>query len=246
MEGEALLSTTFPWDLFLALARDLPRGQRSLIDDCRDMVSRIRPAPVITGEDNIPLHGPVIVASNHYQRRGLWIGWSGALVTVTVHDRRTDTVPIHWLVTGGLRLRQSRGEGAEVPLSGFVFRAVARAYGMTSLPLSSSVQRATAVRAWLRALDRGEALGFFPEGLAGRSDGLRRPEPGVAHLARIFAALGVPVLPVAVFEEQRRLQARFGPPLWGASSDDTMQAIARLLPQSLRGPYREEVHGQVE
>lgn len=243
MEGERPLSTAFPWDLLLALARDLPRRRRSLRADCAEMVSRLQPPPLITGTHHVPRTGPLVVAANHYQRRGLWIGWAAAAVTLTLARSREQEVPVHWLVTGGIRLLQSRGAGPEIPLSGSIFRAVARTYGMTSLPLGDTTSRAMAVRRWLRELESGEVLGLFPEGLAGRSDGLSRPEPGFAHLNRLLARLSVPILPVAVFENDGRMCARFGPAFPAASADETMQSIAALLPPDLQGSYRDEFRG---
>jgi hypothetical protein len=117
---------------------------------------------------------------------------------------------------------------------------------MTALPLTGPKRRAASISSWLRQLESGEVLGLFPEGLVGRSDALRRPDPGFERLSRILASRNVAVLPVAVFEEGGCLHVRFGPSFPASSSIETMQAIARLLPPSLRGPYGDVVHGTVE
>lgn len=228
---------SFPWDIGFALARDVPRGHRSLVGDCADMVSRVDPAPVIIGAERIPESGPIVIAANHYQRRGLWIGWPGAVITVSVAQRRPNARPVNWLVTGGVRLWQARRRGPEIPFTAYFIRRMAHTYGMTALPLSGASSRAAVLREWLRCLDTGDAIGLFPEGLAGSSAGLCRPEAGFTQLSRIFQRRGARILPVALFEEDRVLQVRFGCPFFAASQDDTMEAIASLLPPSQRGPF---------
>lgn len=236
---------SFPWDLGLALVRDVPRGRRSLVQDCTAMASRLTPTPIITGTGHIPAEGPVVVAANHYQHRGLWIGWPGAVVTVAISDRRKDQSGVNWLVTGGLRLGQSRQRGPEIPIAGYLFRRMARTYGITALPLSGSSRRAAALRSWLRGLDNGSVLGVFPEGLAGTSRELRRPEPGFERLSRILAQRGATMLPAAIHEEDGRLRILFGAAFPAGSSDDTMKAIAALLPRPQRGPFG-DAHGTLE
>jgi hypothetical protein len=239
-----MLRYPFPWRLLLDVARDLPGGRRSLADDARLLVSRMRPPPVVTDTGFIPLDGPVIFAANHYQRRGLWIGWAGAAMTLAVAEQRDHEHPIHWLVTGGLRLWQPRDLGPELPFSRSVLGSVARLYGMNALPLSGSAARAGAIRSWIRQAERGHALGFFPEGLAGRSEGLRPPPEAVAALCDLLFQRRLPIVPVGVFEQRGGLHVRFGPPISqktgaipGASGDTVMRGLAALIPPELGGPY---------
>ena len=232
----------FPWDLFLELVRDVPRGRRSLARDSTEMTSRITPVPAVTGAELIPRCGSFVVAANHCQRRGLWIGWPGAVVTAAIASQRSDGHAVNWLVTGGLRLWQPGQRGPEIPITGYLFRRMARTYGITALPLTGSARRAAALRSWLRGLDRGEALGLFPEGLSGRSGELHPPEPGFDGLSHLLARRVATILPVASFEEGGKLHVRFGAPFPAASSEDTMKAIAALLPLSQRGLFG-QVHG---
>jgi hypothetical protein len=231
----------FPWDLFFVLARDLPAGRRSLVEDCTTMVTRIWPAPVVSGVEHVPSDGPVAVAANHYQRRGLWIAWPGAVITWAVAQRRGPSPPLHWLVTGGLRWFQWADRGAEVPCTRSLLRAVARTYDMASLPLSGPRERAAALRDWIRRAEKGGAIGIFPEGLAGGSHGLRQPQPGFDALCRVLIAKSIPVLPVGIFEQQDALQVRFGAcsqlHLHCGDGDRVMERIAALLPADRRGVY---------
>lgn len=235
----------FPWDLFFALARDLPSGRRSLAADAALMVSRIDPPPVVSGSEHIPKQGPVLIAANHYQRHGLWIGWPGVVITCAMTQRRWCDPAIHWLTVGGLRLWQTRGTGPTIPCTPSLLRAVARIYGMSALPPSDGPARAAALLGWIRRAEEGGALGVFPEGLLGRSHGLRQPDPAFASLYRLLAARGVPAVPVGIFERDGVLQILFGPCLSPVAlpqeqaADHVMRAIADLLPAELRGPYGE-------
>lgn len=236
----------FPWDLFVAVSRAIPGGRRSLRSDSELMVSRIRPQPVVVGAEHIPPAGPLLIAANHYQRRGLWIAWPGAVVTLAVAERRGQDPPVHWLATAGLRLLQWRGGGPEIPFSRALFRRVAGLYSMAGLPVSGSAGRAAALRTWLHWVEQDEVIGIFPEGLAGRSDGLCEPEPGFTTIARLLAVRRVPVLPVAIHERSDTLHVEFGHPLVRAQEGEIMGAIAALLPAPLRGPYAGlELHGPV-
>lgn len=232
----------FPWDLFFALTRDLPGGGRSLGADSALMVSRIEPAPVVRDIQHAPATGPLMLAANHYQRRGLWIGWPGAVITYAMTGHRGADPAVHWLVTGSLRLFQWRGSGPEVPGSALIFRRVAGLYGMTALPLAAGPGRTRALLHWIRSAESGGTLGVFPEGLRGRSDGLGPPDPGFAELARVIGRKGIPIVPVGIFETDGVLQIRFGPRVEGGG-ESVMRGIASLLPPVLQGSYT--CHGSV-
>jgi len=94
------------------------------------VVNCTSPAPVVGGIEHILREGPLIIACNHYQRRGLWVGWPGSVATLAIAEQRGNDPPIHWLATGGLRVFQWRGDGPAIPLSGVLFRRVAGIYGM--------------------------------------------------------------------------------------------------------------------
>lgn len=238
MERASLLMARypFPWDLILPVGSSILRGERSLLEDCADVVRRIEPLPIVRGAAHIPMEGPVMIVANHYQRRGLWIGWTGAAITVAVGSRRSGTTPVHWLTTGGIQMLQGSRRGPEIPLARSLLRRVAAMYSLTALPLSGGTERAAAIRAWVRWLELGEVVGIFPEGLAGRSDHLRRPEPGFAALLDLVQRAGATIIPVGVHEAAGRLAVDFGPPASGGH-EQVMSQIASLLPAPMRGPY---------
>lgn len=236
--SQSIVIYPFPWQEFLSLSRDLVSDRRrDLGRDATSMWARASAIPIVEGESNIPAHGRVLIAANHYQRRGLWIAWAGALITQAVAHRRNGVAPC-WLVTGELRLLQWRNTGPCVPGTRRLFRRVAKVYDMEAVPPCDSTASALAIRRWLDRAGRGHALGLFPEGVLGRSTGLRQPQAGVDRLLRRLRALDVPLVPIGIFESQGHLMVRFGRlQILDGSATGLMQAIAAQLPAEMRGQY---------
>lgn len=226
----------FPWDLVIPVGIGLFKGNRSFGLDCADLVGRIVPPPLITGMEQIPIDGPVMVVANHFQRPGLWIGWAGAVLSVAIGQRRGADPAVHWLTTGSIQILQRSHRGPEIPLTRGFLRRVARLYSMAALPLGDRAERAAVLRSWLCWLRCGEVIGIFPEGLAGTSEHLRPPEPGFEVLLRVAKRAGATVVPVGIHETGGRMVVAFGPPVAGGA-DLVMREIARLLPASMHGPY---------
>jgi hypothetical protein len=224
----------FPWVTFAKLSVDIAaRRQRSALEDGASMWSRAGVMPELCGLDNIPTDGPVVIAANHYERRGLWIAWPAALINSGVAQRR-DGVP-HWLSTGELRLFQWRNQGPIVPGSRRILAAVASTYGMVPLPLVDRHGRAAALHRWVRYLKDGRAVGIFPEGLRGRSDQLGPPQEGIDQLLQLLRRLQVPVIPVGVSETEHSMVASFGQQCSAdGSAGALMEAIATQLPGNMR------------
>lgn len=143
----------------------------------------------------------------------------------------------------------------DAPILGHILRAM----GVLRVDVTRPDPAAT-----VAAMQYGRAgylLGIFPEGMVSGRSGLLPARPGVAYLA---AKLGLPVLPVAMWGVDafnrpidvyvRRLRpvihVRVGTPqavctpiddrgATRAAADAIMRLIARQLPVSLRGVYRE-------
>jgi 1-acyl-sn-glycerol-3-phosphate acyltransferase len=186
----------------------------------------------VEGMSQIPATGPVIIAANHI------CGWDAA-VLLRITERRTVMLAVD-------ELRRNRlGDWALQQIWGAIFAR--RGEGDRV-----ALERALAV---LRA---GGMIGLGPEGLRSRG-GLRRGLTGVAQLSH---RSGAPVVPVAVFGQERispvgffrraPVSVRIGEPipaLHGEATTQTLRAytdrvmveIARMLPRAYRGFYASAV-----
>lgn len=108
----------------------------------------------------------------------------------------------------------------------------------------------------LAVLEAGGLVAVAPEGRVSKTGALQRGRNGVARLA---VASHAPVLPVAIWGQERATESwrrarrapvdvRFGEPLYfderdtpAAVTKRVMFEIARLLPHEYRGVYAEEV-----
>lgn len=223
----------FPWREFAGLTADLAaRRDRSAVDDSASLWRRPGLSSHMLCTDHIPQHGPVVIASNHYQRRGAWIIWGASLITLAVANERHGQGPA-WLVTGELQLDQTHNRGPIIPGSESLLNRVSEVYGFISLPVLDRFRRARAIRKLLSVLDAGGVVALFPEGLRGTGGSLQEPEAGFDGLVRHLARREVPIVPVAIYEEGLALCLRFGCRLDGVSDgDDVMEAIRILLPPS--------------
>jgi len=186
------------------------------------------------GQENIPLTGGCILATNHLSRLD-----SAVLFTITARDDLTALVTtkykayplIKWLANtaGGIWLERETAD-----------------FG--------------AFRLAIKALNEGLFVGIAPEGTRSKTGGLMQGKPGAALLA---VKAGVPIVPVGIIGTEdgmkklltfrrTRFIARFGkpfilPPLdrndregqMGRNSDEVMCRIAVLLPEEYRGIYRD-------
>jgi 1-acyl-sn-glycerol-3-phosphate acyltransferase len=119
----------------------------------------------IRGADLVPSSGPVVMAANH-------VGWLDGPLLAICGPR-----PVHALT------KQEMFAGPLGPLL--------RASGQ--IPLDRSSVDLTAIRAAVRALRDGHAVGVFPEGSRGAGD-MTSTRSGAAYLALVS---GAPVVPVS-------------------------------------------------
>ncbi|HLG74600.1 MAG TPA: lysophospholipid acyltransferase family protein [Chloroflexota bacterium] len=176
----------------------------------------------LEGVERVPLHGPLIVASNH------------------LHF--CDPPLIGGVLPRYVRFMAKR-EAFKFPW-GWIF---ANAYG--AFPVRRNELDRGAIREAERILQDGGVLGMFPEGHRSHGRGLQPGFDGVALIAR---RTGAAIMPVgiagteAVFKTKPRwpitvrvgepFQARSGRPL-AEVTQDLMHRIAALLPERYRGAY---------
>jgi 1-acyl-sn-glycerol-3-phosphate acyltransferase len=132
----------------------------------------------VTGTHRVPTYGPVVLASNHVSFLDF------TLVGLAAHPRHVRFLARH--------------EVFDHPLAGPFMRR------MRHIP----VDRAAPAAAYLtacRLLDRGEAVGVFPEAGISQAYDVRALMPGAVALA---AATGAPLVPVAIWGPQRVATAR--------------------------------------
>jgi 1-acyl-sn-glycerol-3-phosphate acyltransferase len=196
--------------------------------------------PTVTGLDNVPRTGPVILASNH-------LSFADSLVIPIVAPRKVVFLAKSDYFAGG---------GVKGTLQKAWFE------GMGLIPVDRDDSRAAiaSLDTALEVLGRGEAFGIYPEGTRSRDGRLYRGRTGVAHLA---LTAGVPVVPVGLTGTEKLqpidsrlprvvpVTVRFGTPIEVVGrydgvplgkarreiTDEVMRAIQALTGQEEAGVY---------
>lgn len=136
--------------------------------------------PWVTGEENIPRTGGVILASNH-------LSFIDSVFLPLVIERRvTFLAKSDYYTTRGLK--------------GWAIRNFLKAAGMLPIDRSGGKASEASLRTGLRVLNRGEVLGIYPEGTRSPDGKLYRGRTGVA---RMVLEGGVPVVPVAMIDTEK-------------------------------------------
>lgn len=158
--------------------------------------------PWVTGLENIPRTGGVILASNH-------LSFVDSVFLPLVMDRRIFFLAKSDYFTG-------RG------LKGFASKAFFNATGMLPIDRSGGKASEASLNTGLKVLARGEVLGIYPEGTRSPDGKMYRGRTGVA---RMILEGHVPVVPVAMIDTEkvmpigtkipkvRRIGIVFGEPL---------------------------------
>jgi 1-acyl-sn-glycerol-3-phosphate acyltransferase len=215
-------------------------GWQSFYDFCHVIVRivlRLLMRTTVTGLENVPRTGPVLLAPNH----------------LTWFDIPSIAAPIPRQV-----YMMGKQENFQVPVLG----AILRAFG--SWPVRRHEIDRQALKKCQACLRAGHPLGIFPEGTRSRTGGLQRGWPGLALIA--LQNPDVPIVPVAIWGTERVLKQRFIPffgprvyihygkpfklePIAGKRLRDQlplhteriMRTIAAQLPPQYRGIYADTV-----
>ncbi|MGV8885054.1 MAG: lysophospholipid acyltransferase family protein [Microbacteriaceae bacterium] len=136
--------------------------------------------PWVTGLENLPEKGGVILASNH-------LSFIDSVFLPLVIDRR-----IYFLAKSDY----FRGKG----LKGWATKAFMNGTGMLSIDRSGGKASEASLNTGLRVLHQGEVLGIYPEGTRSPDGKLYRGRTGVA---RMILEGHVPVVPVAMIDTEK-------------------------------------------
>lgn len=198
--------------------------------------------PTIEGSENVPLEGPVLIASNH-------LSFVDSVVIPAVAPR-----PVVFLA----KEEYFTGTGVR----GWFSRTWFESIGMVPVNRDDTRSALDSLRVALEVLGRGEAFGLYPEGSRSRDGRLYRGRTGVAQLA---LTSGAPIVPVGLIGTERlqpvgarfpkltHVTVRFGEPIRvqgeyaGVApgrarrelTDRVMKAIHRLTGQEEAGVYNE-------
>jgi 1-acyl-sn-glycerol-3-phosphate acyltransferase len=136
--------------------------------------------PWVTGLDNIPKSGGVILASNH-------LSFIDSVFLPLVIDRR-----IFFLAKSDY----FSGKG----FKGFFTKAFMNGTGMLPIDRSGGKASEASLNTGLRVLHEGEVLGIYPEGTRSPDGKMYRGRTGVA---RMILEGDVPVVPVAMIDTEK-------------------------------------------
>jgi 1-acyl-sn-glycerol-3-phosphate acyltransferase len=194
----------------------------------------------VEGKENLPKSGPLLVVGNHFS-------FLDTICPIHVTDYSLEFI-----------------NDAEMPMAPGIVKFLPSAWG--TLKIMQGRPNLEAIRAAEAILEQNGILAIFPEGHV-HEPPLGKPLPGAAFLA---LRLGVPIIPIGSYSEDNwdifdtltkkrrraRLVTRIGKPFGPLapkntdvvpSRDDVKQAgqeimeqIAKMLPDSARGPYLQE------
>lgn len=136
--------------------------------------------PWVTGEENIPRSGGVILASNHLS----FI--DSVFLPLVIERRLTFLAKSDYYTARGIK--------------GWAIKNFLKAAGMLPIDRSGGKASEASLRTGLGVLAQGEVLGIYPEGTRSPDGKLYRGRTGVA---RMVLEGGVPVIPVAMIDTEK-------------------------------------------
>ena len=232
--------------IFLSL---IYRELRDIRKDSQALLRNHHPRATIRNAGNIPGSGPFLLTMNHYSRPGFFILWAALEICAALPQ------PSIWLMTAAWTNRSGGFDRLRTWFTRLIFKRLAEIYGLVTMPamppaLGDAGERALSIRRLLRKLrEQPDAiLCIAPEGMDFPGGILGEPFPGSGKLLLQAANLLNRILPVGVYEEDKRLVIKFGKPyildepsihaeIDRQVADQVMRKIAALLPEKMRGVY---------
>ncbi len=222
----------------------------SLRVDALHMVPALRPPLHVHGVSPAIDRPRLLIAVNHYHRPGFNAWW----IPLTICAQFP--IEIHWGMTAAGRYPDKLRSATVTPLTQWLFRRLAKSYGLTAMPPmpSQSGQEALRARAVRHILAQAKAggrtvIGLAPEGADNPAGSLRRPPRGIGRFVALLANEGLQLQPAGLYEAEGYLNLCFGEPMVipqiegpaiqrdRETADFVMRAIALCLPGWLRGDY---------
>jgi 1-acyl-sn-glycerol-3-phosphate acyltransferase len=206
---------------------DTPQ-RRALVALARSLFKLVMTMDV-TGLENFPRQGPVILAANHVTN--------------------FDVFPMQFALPRPIFF-MGKAELFKNPLMDMLLR------NLSGFPVNRVEKDLWAMRHAAKVLRHGQTLGMFPEGTRSKGQGLAVAKTGTARLA---LDANCPIVPMAVvgsdqffnrFPRRTRVQIKILSPLTPgarenplALTDRLMFALAQALPEDMRGAYAELPEG---
>jgi 1-acyl-sn-glycerol-3-phosphate acyltransferase len=206
---------------------DTPQ-RRALVGLVRSLFKLVMTMDV-TGLENFPRRGPVILAANHVTN--------------------FDVFPMQFALPRPIFF-MGKAELFRNPLMDVLLR------NLSGFPVNRGEKDLWAMRHAAKVLRHGQTLGMFPEGTRSKGKGLAVAKTGAARLA---LDANCPIVPMAVvgsdqffkrFPHRTRVQLTLLPPLMPKPgenplvlTDRLMFTLAQALPEDMRGVYAELPEG---
>ncbi|CAB4670512.1 unannotated protein [freshwater metagenome] len=170
--------------------------------------------PKVKGLRNVPIHGPVIIASNH-------LSFSDSIFMPLVVPRK---------VTFLAKSEYFTSPGPKGLLKKLTFIAL----GQVPVDRSGGRRSEAALITGLKVLAEGNCLGIYPEGTRSPDGRLYKGRTGIARLA---IESGAPIIPVAMFNTEKiqptgkvipkimRVKMIFGEPIYLTGDSTNLQVL---------------------